>query len=115
MRQGSGDKKNGNHFSYSWGVKLTLMSGEALRATGCELAGQPTMVNPVAFRFMAPCSSALAQGCSCGGAAEGDGAWKPLPGAAWEIGVAAVRTGGGAVGAGSAGIADACCCRFILL
>jgi len=115
MRQGSGDKKNGNHFSYSWGVKLTLMSGEALRATGCELAGQPTMVNPVAFRFMAPCSSALAQGCSCGGAAEGDGAWKPLPGAAWEIGVAAVRTGWGAVRAGSAGIADACCCRFILL
>ena len=92
-----------------------MMSGEALRATGCELAGQPTMVNPVAFRFMAPCSSALAQGCSCGGAAEGDGAWKPLPGAAWEIGVAAVRTGWGAVRAGSAGIADACCCRFILL
>ena len=77
-------KKNDNRhgqFFYSLGVKLTLMSGEgeALCATGCELAGQPTMVKPVVFKFMAPCS-ALAWGC--GGTAEAGGAWNPLPGAA---------------------------------
>ena len=53
-----------------------MMSGEALYAMGCgELAGQPTMVKPVEFRFMA-----LAWGW--GGVAEGGGAWNPFPGAA---------------------------------
>jgi len=94
------------------------MSGEALCCMGGELAGQPTMVKPVVvFRFMAPCS-VLPWGC--GGVAEGGGAWKPLPGPAWEIGMAAVSTGGGATGAGGAGNAGTaggccCCCKLILL
>jgi hypothetical protein len=103
---------------YSWGVKLTLMSGEALCGMGGQLAGQPTMLKPVVmFRFMAPCS-VLPWGCG-GRAAEGGGAWKPLPGPAWEIGMAAVSTGGGATGAGGAGSAGTagacCCCKLILL
>jgi len=95
------------------------MSGEALCGMGGELAGQPTMVKPVVeFRFMAPCS-VLAWGC--GGTTDGGGAWKPLPKPAWEIGMAAVSTGGGATGAGGAGSAGkaggccCCCCKVILL
>uniref|UniRef100_A0A0A8YXL2 Uncharacterized protein n=1 Tax=Arundo donax TaxID=35708 RepID=A0A0A8YXL2_ARUDO len=76
-------QKMNHNQSYSWGVKQMLMSGEGVCAMDCELAvaGQPTMVKPVAFKFM-PVALWSALAWACWGAADGGGAWQPLPGAA---------------------------------
>jgi hypothetical protein len=45
----------------------------------------------------------------------GCGAWNHFPGDAWEIGIAAVSTGGGGIGASCAEAGDGCSCKFIHL
>jgi hypothetical protein len=66
------------------------------------------MVKPVEleFRFMVPvvaACSTLARACR--GAVDTGSAWRSLPGAAWDIGIAAVSTGGGTAAAWDIGIA----------